>query len=102
MQRILTGHAAYFNRRHRYDIETVVSRVAEVLDIDPEKVWQKGKNPETVRARSLFCFWAARELGITMKELAGRLGLTPPAVSIPVSRRVEKLVKKFGYRLTDE
>ena len=84
-----------------YDIETVVSRVAEVLDIDSEKVWQKGKHPETVRARSLFCFWAARELGITMKELSGRLGLTPPAVSISV-RRGEELVKKCGYRLTNE
>ncbi|NQT67992.1 MAG: MarR family transcriptional regulator, partial [Desulfobacteraceae bacterium] len=45
--------------------------------------------------------WAARELGITMKDLAVRLGLTPPAVSISV-RRGEKLVKEFGYRLTNE
>ncbi len=84
-----------------YDIDKVASRVAEVLDIDAEKVWRKGKHPETVRARSLLCFWAARELGITMKDLAVRLGLTPPAVSISV-RRGAKLVKEFGYRLTNE
>jgi len=36
-----------------------------------------------------------------MKDLADRLELTPPAVSISV-RRGEKLVKEFGYRLTHE
>jgi putative transposase len=84
-----------------FDIDRVASRVAEVLDIDSEKVWRKGKHPKTVRARSLLCFWAAREVGITMRELAVKLGLTPPAVSISV-RRGEELVREFGYRLTNE
>jgi putative transposase len=84
-----------------YDMDKVALRVAEVLNIDPEKVWQKGKHPETVRARSLFCYWAARELGITMKELADKLGLTPPAVSLSV-RRGETLAIEFGYILTIE
>ena len=50
-----------------------------------------------MRARSLFYVRAARAPGITMKELAGRLGLAPQAVSISV-RHGEELVKKFGYR----
>ena len=36
-----------------------------------------------------------------MKELADKLGLTPPAVSLSV-RRGENLVKEFGYVLTNE
>ena len=68
------------------------------MEVDLDKVWQKGKHPETVRARSLLCFWAVRELGITMTELAVRLGLTQPAVSISV-KRGEKLVKDNAYRL---
>ena len=66
-----------------------------------DKVWEKGKHPETVRARSLLCFWAVRELGITMTELAVRLGLTQPAVSISV-KRGEKLVKENAYRLLNK
>ncbi len=65
------------------------------------KVWEKGKHPETVRTRSLLCFWAVRELGITMTELAVRLGLTQPAVSISV-KRGEKLVKENAYRLLNK
>jgi len=84
-----------------YDIDKAAPRVAEVLNIDPEKVWQKGKHPETIRTRSLFCYWAARELGIIMKELADKLGLTLPAVSLSI-RRGENLVKEFGYILTNE
>jgi hypothetical protein len=52
----------------------VACRVPEVLEIESDKVWGKGKHPETVRGRSLFCFWAVRELGITMTEFAARLG----------------------------
>ena len=84
-----------------YDLGWVASRVASVLKIDVKSVWRKGKHPEVVCARSLLCFWAARKLGITMKELAGRLELTPPAVSISV-RRGEKLARKNGHRLTIE
>ncbi len=84
-----------------FDIEKVAHRVAQVLEVDLDKVWEKGKHPEMVRARSLLCFWAVRELGITMTELAVRLGLTQPAVSISV-KRGEKLVKENAYRLLNK
>jgi chromosomal replication initiation ATPase DnaA len=84
-----------------FDIEKVACRVAEVLEIEVDKVWEKGKHPEIVRARSLLCFRAVREIGITMTELAVMLGLTQPAVSISV-KRGEKLGKEFGYRLTNQ
>lgn len=81
-----------------FDIKKVAERVREVLEVEPDKVWEKGKHPETVRARSLFCFWAVRELGITMTEVAATLGLTQPAVSISV-KRGEKLSEGNDYRL---
>ena len=71
------------------------------MEVDLDKVWEKGKHPETVRARSLLSFWAVRELGITMTELAVRLGLTQTAVSISV-KRGEKLVKESAYRLLNK
>ncbi len=76
-------------------------KAIQVLEVDLGKVWEKGKHPETVRARSLLCFWAVRERGITMTELAVRLGLTQTAVSISV-KRGEKLVKENAYRLLNK
>jgi len=42
-----------------------------------------------VEARSLLCYWAVRELGVTMSSLAVRLGISIPAVSKSVSRGKE-------------
>jgi predicted transcriptional regulator len=51
-----------------------------------------------VAARSLLCFWVNTELGMSMTDIAKRLGLTQPAVSIAV-RRGEKIAREKGYRL---
>ncbi|MBW1700059.1 MAG: transposase, partial [Deltaproteobacteria bacterium] len=45
-----------------------------------------------VEARSLFCYWAVRELGYTATDMARRLGMTQPAVGYAV-RRGEKIAK---------
>ena len=82
------------------DIEGVVTRVGEVLDVDAGMVWKKGKYPDVVRAGSLFCYWAVRELGISNTAVAGHLGLTQPAVSIAV-RRGEKLAEDLNLKLIE-
>ncbi len=60
----------HFERRHQlkqkgYDLDRVASRVAEVLGLNPDEVFSKGRQDRKVKARSLFCFWASRELGIS-------------------------------------
>jgi putative transposase len=90
-------------RRYRlkaegFNLEQVAGRVAEVLDIPLERVWEQNRRPQVVEARSLLCFWASTELGMSMTELAGRLGLTQPAVSI-AARRGEKMAREKGCKL---
>ena len=51
--------------------------------------------------RSVFCYWAARELGVTMTRLAGLLKISQPSVSICVSRG-EQIVLQEGYDMMDE
>ncbi|MCA1766324.1 MAG: helix-turn-helix transcriptional regulator [Desulfobulbaceae bacterium] len=46
----------------------------------------KGKRRVTVRARSLLCFWATDELGMTQAELARRLSISQAAVAKAVER----------------
>ena len=60
--------------------------------------WASGKHKEAVKARSLLCYWAVRELGMTMVSLARRLGQSVPAVGKAVARG-EKIAKDNNYLL---
>ena len=72
-----------------------------IFAIKPGEIFRPGKQPMKVRARSLFCYWAVRELGITMADLASKLNISQPAVSLSV-RRGEKIASENGYVLMDE
>jgi REP element-mobilizing transposase RayT len=84
-----------------WDLEKVANRVAEVMNITLEKVWSTGRQRTTVEARSLFCYWAVRELGVSMSEMARRLNISPPAVSKAVARGAG-LAKANQYVLSYE
>ena len=62
------------------------------LGIDLEQVWSYGKHPLTIKARSLLCYWAVRQLGHSATEPSKRLGVSQPSVSISV-KRGEKIAK---------
>ena len=64
-----------------YDFDRVIKRVAEVMDLEIEEVSAFGKSPQTVKARSLLCFWAHRRLGMTTIEISRRLNICQSAVS---------------------
>ena len=74
--------------------------MAQVMSIPTELVWEMSRRPQVVDARSLLCFWASKELGMSMTVLAKRLNLTQPAISI-AARRGEKIVRENQYMLID-
>jgi REP element-mobilizing transposase RayT len=88
----------YELRSKGYDLQNLSLRVSEILSIKPGEILKPGKQPERVKARSLLCFWAVRELGYTMAELALKLDLSQPAISTCV-RRGEKIVEIEGYSI---
>ena len=93
-------------RRYRlkaegFDLDRVAGRVAQVLDMPLEVVWEKSRRPQVAAARSLLCYWASKELAMSMTDLARRLNLTQPAISIAV-RRGEKIARENHYQLTDD
>ncbi len=53
-----------------------------------------------VKAKSLLCYWAVRDLGISMAELSRRLKLSLSGVSQSV-KRGETIVQQKGYNLID-
>jgi REP element-mobilizing transposase RayT len=76
----------YRLRARGYDLEKVASRVSEVLGTEPGVVCRKGRYRDAVEARSLFCYWAVRELGTPMSVLSTKLGISLPAASKSVLR----------------
>ena len=52
------------------DLEKLLHIVGELLSIDPSIIPGPSKRRDIVKARSLACYWASSELGLTMSELA--------------------------------
>jgi putative transposase len=85
-------------RRRGVDLHRVAQRVADAFAVQPDSLLVPGKVRSMVAARSVFCYWAVRELGHSTTALARELALTQPAVSIAV-RRGERIVRERGLRL---
>ena len=75
------------------NVDTLANRVAQIAGIDPSRVWASGKQSMVVRARSLLCYWATSELGISQAWLSKRLKLSQPAISLSVARGREIAVQ---------
>lgn len=105
VEKVLKAADESLERKYRlasegYDLNRLVDRVAEIFSIEPEEIFQPGKQPIKVKARSLLCHWAAHELGMTMTELARRLNVTQPAVSMSAQRGA-RIADENGYKLID-
>jgi hypothetical protein len=90
-------------RQHRYkregfDFDKALQLAANVFELDTREIIAAGKQPLRVQARSLLCYWAVRELGLSTTSVAARRGLGQPAVSRAVQRG-ERLALKQDYRL---
>ena len=79
-------------------LDEIANRVASLLGIDLTEVWASGRYRHIVKARSLLCYWAVRELGTSMASLSKKLNISIPAVSKSVVRG-EKIAKEMNFRL---
>ncbi len=71
------------------------------MEVEPKDVLAPGKYAQSVKARSLLCYWATRELGMTTVELARRLNLAQPTVSQAVIRG-QKIAEDQGLSLIEK
>jgi putative transposase len=71
--------------RH-WNLDKSAAHVAKLLGIDVSVVWSAGKYRHIVEARSLLCYWAVRDLGVSMTSLAKRLKLSVAAIAQSVKR----------------
>jgi putative transposase len=90
----------YEVKRRGYNLDSIAKQAAEIYGLQPDEIFSRGKKPKKVQARSLFCFWAVSELGISLRELAKQLEISSPGVGYSVERG-ETIARENGYRLID-
>lgn len=83
-----------------YDFEWLVDKVATTLGINKEEITRSGRYSRRVEARSVLCYWASRELGMSTITLSKHLGISQPTVSQSI-RRGERLVLEKKLRLAE-
>ena len=91
----------YEMRRSGYDLERTAKRAAALCCVELDDIFAKSKQKAKVKARSLFCYWASRELGVSHTELARRLGVSVPAVTYSVERG-EAIVNEYNWQLVEQ
>lgn len=89
----------YEMRSLGYDLKKVEKRVCDIFKIEPEDIYAKSRERVRADARGLYCYWAVRELGYGLTDLARRLGMTQPGVGYAV-KRGEQIVKERNLQLT--
>ena len=83
---------------HGYDLNKIATKVADLMGLEEFEIWAPGKERRRVQARSLLCYWAVRELGISMAALSRELGLSLSGISLSV-KRGEKIAQEKAYTL---
>ena len=103
VERVLSGAQEQMERKYMlgargYDLDTIALKVADLMELETFEIWAPGKERRRVQARSLLCYWAVRELGISMAELSRGLKLSLSGISLSV-KRGEKIARDNGYEL---
>jgi putative transposase len=91
----------YELKRLGYDLNRVAMKVSEIYQIDTEDILSKGKQQKKVKARSLFCYWAVNELGVSLTELARQIGISVPAVGYSVERG-QAICRENNFQLLEK
>lgn len=90
----------YELKRQGYDLKKIEQKVINIFDIDKDDIYSKGRRKVQAEARSLFCYWAVCELGMSRTFIAKQLGMTQPGVGYAVNRG-EKISKENNFQLID-
>ncbi|MDA8139289.1 MAG: transposase [Desulfobacteraceae bacterium] len=84
-----------------YDITKLCKRISEITNISPRQLLDGQRDRLRTQARSILCYWATDQLGISQMELAQMLKQTQPAISQAV-RRGRLLADKNGWTMMEE
>ncbi len=76
-----------------YDLDKIEQRVLEIYQLEKQEFYSKSRMKIRSEARSVFCYWAVRELGVEGARLARRFNMSQAGVGYAV-KKGEKIVKE--------
>jgi putative transposase len=82
-----------------YTLEKLAEKASSLKGLEKDEIFNKGKERALVSARSLLCYWAVKDLGISMASLLRRFEISITGISLSV-KRGEKIARKNNYELT--
>jgi putative transposase len=83
-----------------YNLEKLAQRVGEIYQVERGDLYSKSRQKIRADARSVFCYWAVRELGVEGTQIAKRLRMSQPGVAYAVSRG-ERIVKEKAIQMME-
>jgi putative transposase len=100
---ILARTGESFERRYALqaqgvDVDYITEKVSRLLDMPVEELKLPGKSRRLVAARSLICYWAVRDLGMTMASMARQFNISIAAVGKAVHRG-DEIARTKGFEL---
>lgn len=103
VEEILSSAQERFERKYEleargFDLNKIAEKVSDLMGVKPSDLLGPRKERLRVKARSLLCFWASKELGISMAELSRELQISLSAVGVSV-KRGEKIALDNNYKL---
>lgn len=106
VESVLKSARENLERRHvirarGYDFEWLLSRVADICGLTPRELLTGGKQPKSVMARSLLCYWGTRELGMSAVGISKKMNIAPSTASESATRG-RKIVDEKGLKLFAE
>jgi REP element-mobilizing transposase RayT len=81
-------------------IKDIISVVSDMYSLKSQALIGPSKERRIVKGRSLICFWAVRELGMTISKVAVHLKLAISTVSVAVNKG-EQIANDEGLVLTN-
>ncbi|HSO67177.1 MAG TPA: helix-turn-helix domain-containing protein [Desulfatirhabdiaceae bacterium] len=81
-------------------IADIIPAVCNLFSIEPHRIIGPSKERTIVNARALVCYWAVRELGMTMTEVAKHLKIALSTASAVVNKG-EKIARDQCLSLKD-
>jgi hypothetical protein len=86
-------------RSEGYGFEAIAERVPQVINLPLETVVEKSRRTQVVQGCSPLYYRAGNEFGMSKQEIANRLGLRQPAVSIATRWGKKMAMQKEHFRV---
>ena len=83
-----------------YDLDKIEQRVLEIYQLERQEFYSKSRMKIRSEAKSVFCYWAVRELGVEGARLARRFKMSQAGVSYAV-KKGEKIVQEKGLPMIE-